>query len=71
MSFILGKLSRKVSKQHNEYFVGKVGGIPVRAAWAKKSQDDLCVFLDMEKVNFLSEKNKTTGGVSVQEENKQ
>ena len=24
MSFIIGKVTRKVSKQHNEYFVGKV-----------------------------------------------
>ncbi len=59
MSFIIGKLSRKVSKQHNEYFVGKVCNLPVRAAWAKNRQDDdLCVFLDLEKINFLSEQNK-------------
>ena len=64
MSFIIGKLSRKVSKQHNEYFVGKVCNLPVRAAWAKKGQDDLCLFLDTEKINFLSEQNKAAGGAS-------
>ena len=71
MSFIIGKLSRKVSKQHNEYFVGKVCSLPVRASWAKKSQDDLCLFLDSDKINFLSEQNKASGGASAQEENKQ
>ena len=62
MSFIIGKLSRKVSKQHNEYFVGKIGNLPVRAAWAKNGQDDLCIFLDLEKINFLSEQNKQEPG---------
>jgi hypothetical protein len=72
MSFIIGKLSRKVSKQHNEYFVGKVCNLPVRAAWAKKGQDDLCLFLDMEKINFLSEQNKTeAGAAAAPEEQKQ
>ena len=71
MSFIIGKLSRKVSKQHNEYFVGKVCNLPVRAAWAKKGQDDLCLFLDMEKVNYLSEQNKTEGSAVTPEEQKQ
>ncbi len=71
MSFIIGKLSRKVSKQHNEYFVGKVCSLPVRAAWAKKGQDDLCLFLDSDKINFLSKENKTPGAVAVPEENKQ
>lgn len=58
MSFIIGKLTRIVSSKHNEYFTGTVGGIPVRGAWAKKNQDDLCVFLDTEKINFLSKKNE-------------
>ena len=59
MSFIIGKLTRKVSKQHNEYYVGKICNLPIRASWAKNKQDDsLCVFLDMEKINFLSEQNK-------------
>jgi len=72
MSFIIGKLSRKVSKQHNEYFVGKVCNLPVRASWAKKGQDDLWLFLDMEKINFLSEQNKTeTGAAAAPEEQKQ
>lgn len=71
MSFIIGKLSRKVSKQHNEYFVGKIGGIPIRASWAKKGQDDLCIFLDSNKINFLSEKNKAASGAGAQQENKQ
>lgn len=71
MSFIIGKLSRKVSKQHNEYFVGKVCSLPVRAAWAKKGQDDLCLFLDNDKINFLSKENKPAGGVVVPEETKQ
>lgn len=74
MSFIIGKLSRKVSKQHNEYFVGKVCNLPVRASWAKKGQDDLCLFLDKEKIDFLSEQNKAAGsasGAAAQEENKQ
>ncbi|MDD5610555.1 MAG: hypothetical protein PHH69_03300 [Candidatus Omnitrophica bacterium] len=72
MSFIIGKLSRKVSKQHNEYFVGKVCNLPVRASWAKKGQDDLWLFLDTEKINFLSEQNKTeTGAAAAPEEQKQ
>lgn len=64
MSFIIGKLSRKVSKQHNEYFVGKVCNLPVRASWAKKGQDDLCLFLDKEKIDFLSEQNRAAGTAS-------
>lgn len=71
MSFIIGKLSRKVSKQHNEYFVGKVCNLPVRASWAKKGQDDLCLFLDMEKVNYLSEQNKPESSAAAPEEQKQ
>ena len=71
MSFIIGRLTRKVSKQHNEYFVGKVCNLPVRAAWAKK-KDDICLFLDNDKVNFLSEKNKAAAAPApeTQEENK-
>jgi len=71
MSFIIGKITRKVSKQHNEYFVGKVCSLPVRASWAKKGQDDLCLFLDNEKINFLSEQNKSVGAANTKEENKQ
>ncbi|MBI4706878.1 MAG: hypothetical protein HY761_03010 [Candidatus Omnitrophica bacterium] len=71
MSFIIGKVTRKVSKQHNEYFTGKVCNLPVRASWAKKGQDDLCLFLDTEKINFLSEQNKVPGGAGAQQENKQ
>jgi len=71
MSFIIGKITRKVSKQHNEYFVGKVCNLPVRASWAKKGQDDLCLFLDSEKINFLSEQNKAGVGAGVQKENKE
>ncbi len=61
MSFIIGKLKRHVSQKHNEYFVGNIGGIPVRGAWSKKEkgQDDLCVFLDNDKITFLSKENKT------------
>lgn len=58
MSFIIGKLSRKVSKQHKEYYVGKICNLPVRASWTKNKQDDLCVFLDLERINYLSEQNK-------------
>jgi len=58
MSFIIGKLARRVSKQHNEYFVGRICGLPVRGSWSKKSQDDLCVFLDNDKINFLSKEGK-------------
>ena len=56
MSFYIGKLTRHVSKNHNEYFDGVIGGIPVRGAWSKKANkpDNLCVFIDEEKVNFLS-----------------
>ena len=59
MSFYIGKLTRHVSKNHNEYFDGVIGGIPVRGAWSKKANkpDNLCVFIDEEKVNFLSKKN--------------
>jgi len=71
MSFIIGKLTRKVSKQYKEYFTGNVGNIPVRAAWAKKGQDDLCLFLDTEKINFLSDKNKAATTAEAQEEKKQ
>ncbi|MBU4467333.1 MAG: hypothetical protein KKC39_01120 [Candidatus Omnitrophica bacterium] len=71
MSFIIGKVTRKVSKQHNEYFVGKVCNLPVRGAWAKKGQDDLCLFLDNEKIDFLSKKNKPAFEAGVQEEEKQ
>lgn len=72
MSFIVGKLSRKVSKQHKEYFVGKIGVEPVRAAWTKNGQDDLCIFLDLEKINFLSEQNKKEpGATAAPEEQKQ
>jgi len=73
MSFIIGKVSRKMSKQHKEYYVGKICNLPVRAAWAKNRQDDdLCIFLDLEKINFLSEQNKKeTGAVAAPEEQKQ
>lgn len=71
MSFIIGKITRKVSKQHNEYFVGKVGNMPVRASWAKKGQDELYLFLDMEKINFLADRNKAKTEAPNQEENKQ
>jgi hypothetical protein len=70
MSFIIGKITRKVSKQHNEYFVGKICGLPVRGSWAKKGQDDLCLFLDSGKINFLSEQNEAGSKTEPQEENK-
>jgi len=59
MSFYIGKLTRHVSKNHNEYFDGVIGGVPVRGAWSKKANkpDNLCVFLDEEKITFLSKKN--------------
>lgn len=71
MSFIIGKITRKVSKQHNEYFVGKICNLPVRGSWAKKGQDDLCLFLDNEKINFLSKENKPVAEAGDQEEEKQ
>jgi len=71
MSFIIGKVTRKVSKQHNEYFVGKICNLPVRGSWAKKGQDDLYLFLDIEKINFLAKENKPAAGTGVQEEKKQ
>ena len=71
MSYIIGKITRKVSKQHNEYFVGKVCNLPVRASWAKKGQDDLCIFLDKQKIDFLSEQNKSVPEPGPQEEDKQ
>jgi len=67
VSFIIGKVTRRVSKQHNEYFVGKVCGMPVRGSWAKKGQDDLCIFLDKEKIDFLSKKNQTAVEQGTQE----
>ncbi len=70
MSFIIGKLSRKVSKQHNEYFVGKVCNFPVRASWAKKGQDELCLFVDEPVLSFLSKKNENKTEPAPQEENK-
>lgn len=73
MSFIIGRIIRKVSKQHNEYFVGKICNMPVRGAWSKKGQDDLCLFLDIEKINFLAKENKPAAAAEAgaQEENKQ
>ncbi len=72
MSFIIGKISRKVSKENKEYFLGKVCNLPVRVSWSKKGQDDLYIFLDTEKINFLSEQKKAAGASGVvQEENKQ
>ena len=72
MSFIIGKVTRKVSKGgHNEYFVGKICNLPVRGAWSKKGQDDLCLFLDNEKINFLSKENKPATEAGVQEKEKQ
>jgi hypothetical protein len=71
MSFIIGKITRKVSKQHNEYFVGKICNLPVRGSWAKKGQDDLCLFLDLEKINFLAKENKPAAEAGAQEETKQ
>ena len=71
MSFIVGKVTRKVSKLHNEYFVGKVCNMPVRGSWSKKGQDDLCLFLDVEKINFLAKENKPAAETGAQEENKQ
>ncbi len=71
MSFIVGKITRKVSKQHNEYFVGKICSLPVRGSWAKKGQDDLYIFLDSEKINFLSEQNKLNRQPAAQDTNKQ
>jgi len=65
MSFIIGKLSRKVSKQHKEYFVGKLNIIlPARAAWKKDGQDEICIFLDVEKVNFISQQNDEKQGTT-------
>lgn len=54
MSIYYGKLSRKVGKEGKEYFVGRAGGIPIRAAWGKKKEDDICIFLDVERINFLA-----------------
>ena len=73
MSFIIGKLKRHVSQKHNEYFMGNIGGIPVRGAWSKKEkgQDDLCVFLDNDKINFLSKENKAVTTDAPKEEKKQ
>ena len=71
MSFIIGKLSRKISKQHKEYFVGKIGVEPVRAAWAKNGKDEICIFLDMEKLNFLSQQNESKRQPAAEEANKQ
>lgn len=75
MSYIIGKITRKVSKQHNEYFVGKVCNLPVRGSWAKKKdqkgQDDLYLFLDKEKIDFLCERNKSGAAAGGQQDNKQ
>jgi len=71
VSFIIGKIIRRVSKQHNEYFVGKICGMPVRGSWAKKGQDGLCIFLDEEKVDFLSKQNQTAAGQGAQEDPKE
>ena len=71
MSFIIGKIIRRVSKQHNEYFVGKICGMPVRGSWAKKGHDGLCIFLDKEKIDFLSKQNQTAAGQGAQEDPKE
>jgi len=59
MSFYIGKLTRHVSKNHNEYFDGVIGGIPVRGAWSKKAHkpDNLCVFVDEEKIKSFNRLN--------------
>ena len=69
MSYIYGKISRKVSKQGKDYFVGMVGNVPVRAAWGKDKPDDICLFLDVDMINFLDKKKNTDGKTAVQEEN--
>ncbi|QAT16685.1 hypothetical protein BU251_02530 [Candidatus Velamenicoccus archaeovorus] len=61
MSIYYGKLSRKVGKEGKEYFVGRAGGIPVRAAWGKKKEDDICIFLDVDRINFLAKGEKANG----------
>ncbi len=73
MSYYVGKVTRKVSKQHKEYFVGKINLVlPVRGAWSKKgSVEDLCLFLDLEKINFLAKEDKPAAEVAGQEEHKQ
>ena len=69
MSFFVGKLTRHVSKKHNEYFTGKFGNIPVRGSWSKKEkgQDDLCVWLDKEKIDYLSKENKASASAGAGE----
>jgi len=61
MSIFYGKLSRKVGKEGKEYFVGRAGGIPIRAAWGKKKEHDICIFLDVDRINFLSKGEKANG----------
>ena len=42
MAVFVGKLTKKMSKQYKEYFVGRLGDIPLRGYWGRKSQDDIC-----------------------------
>ena len=72
MSFIIGKVTRKVSKQHKEYFTGKICNLPVRGAWSKKGGvEDLCLFLDLEKINFLAKEERPAIEAGAQEEKKE
>lgn len=70
MSYGYGKITRKVTKQHKEYFTGKVGNIPVRGHWRKDGQDDICLFVDESVLSFLSKKNENKAEPAPQEENK-
>jgi hypothetical protein len=71
MSIFYGKLSRKVGKEGKEYFVGRAGGIPIRAAWGKKKEDDICIFVDVERINFLAKGDNTEAAAAAGEEENQ
>ena len=60
MSFYIGKLTSHMSKNHHEYFDGVIGGIPIRGAWSKKDHrpNSVYVFVDEEKMAFISKKNE-------------
>lgn len=74
MSFIIGTISRNVSKNNKEFFVGKINGLPVRGAWSKKENvEQLCLFLDLNQINYLSEdyEKKKAQTAAAQGENKE
>ena len=64
MSTFQGKLEYQVTKNRFEYFKGMIGKTPMKGYWSKKGgnkRNDICVFLDVEKINYLDKQGKSAG----------